>query len=325
MTAATHGPAGISGITYVLPAQRRSLQELAALGQLESDPALLEQFGFSHVYVAEEETPYALALSAATALLHEYAVTPDSIDMVLYCGTPSVAFAPAGSAVDAASSISSTQRFQYPATRLQYDLDLECASTLALDQLACTSLFSAVRIARALVETGDARRVLCVSSEFFPGCAGREAIYNCTSDAACAVLVDHNAERNRILASTHATKGYYWQGDAMRNEIVASYFPTAKHVIAETLKRAGWRPDDVSWVIPHNISIRSWEILLGLTGIPRERLWCRNVARMGHTLAGDNFINLRDAVCDGSVHPGDRLLLFSYGYGAHWTALALEA
>ena len=191
------------------------------------------------MYVAEEETPYSLALAAATALLHEYAVAPDSIDTLLYCGTPSVAFAPAGSAVDATSHLSSTQRFQYPATRLQYDLDLECASTLALDQLACTSLFSAVRIARALVETGDARRVLCVSSEFFPACAGREAIYNCTADAACAVLVDHDAERNRILASAHTTKGYYWQGDAMRNEIVASYFPTAKHVIAETLQTRG--------------------------------------------------------------------------------------
>ncbi len=139
------------------------------------------------------------------------------------------------------------------------------------------------------------------------------------------MLVDHNADRNRILASAHTTKGYYWQGDAMRNEIVASYFPAAKHVIEETLRRARWRPDEVTWVIPHNISIRSWEILLGLTGIPRERLWCRNIARIGHTLAGDNFINLRDAVSDGSVRPGDRLLLFSYGYGAHWTALALEA
>ena len=325
MTAAPPGIAGISAIAYALPAQRRSLRELHALGQLESDPALLEQFGFSHVYVAEEETPYSLALEAARALLHEYSVAPDSIDTLLYCGTPSVAFAAAGSAVDATSHISSTQRFQYPATRLQYDLDLECASTFALDQLACTSLFSAVRVARALVETGDARRVLCVSSEFFPVGAGREAIYNCTADAACAVLVDHSADRNRILASAHTTKGYYWQGDAMRNEIVASYFPTAKHVIEETLRRARWRPDEVTWVIPHNISIRSWEILLGLTGIPRERLWCRNIARIGHTLAGDNFINLRDAVSDGSVRPGDRLLLFSYGYGAHWTALALEA
>jgi len=325
VTTETHGTAGISGIAYALPAQRRSLRELAALGQLESDPALLEKFGFSHVYVAEEETPYSLALAAATSLLHEFAVAPNSIDTLLYCGTPSVAFAAAGSAVDAASHVSSTHRFQYPSTRLQYDLDLECASTLALDQLACTSLFSAVRIARALVATGDARRVLCVSSEFFPACAGREAIYNCTADAACAVLVDHDAERNRILASAQTTKGYYWEGDAMRNEIVASYFPTAKHVIAETLHRAGWRPDDVTWVIPHNISVRSWDILLGLTGIPRERLWSRNIARIGHTLAGDNFINLRDAVSDGSVRPGDRLLLFSYGYGAHWTALALEA
>ena len=27
----------------------------------------------------------------------------------------------------------------------------------------------------------------------------------------------------------------------------------------------------------------------------------------------------------GAVRPGERLLLFSYGYGAHWTALAVEA
>lgn len=324
MTAST-GTCGISAIAYALPQHRRSVRELDALGQLESDPAMLEQFGFGHVYVAEEETPYSLALAAATTLLRENAVSPATIDTLLYCGTPSVAFARAGSASDASSRIASTRRFDYPATRLQYDLGLECASALAIDQLACTSLFSAVRIARALIETGEARRVLCVSAEFFPECAGREAIYNCTSDAACAVLIDDSAERHRILASAHVTKGYYWEGDARRNEIVASYFPTAKHVIAETLRRAEWRPEDVTWVLPHNISVRSWEILLGLTGIARERLWCRNVARVGHTLAGDNFINLRDALEEGTVCPGDRLLLFSYGYGAHWTALALEA
>jgi 3-oxoacyl-[acyl-carrier-protein] synthase-3 len=321
----TAGTPGVSGIAYALPKQRRSLRELDALGQLASDPTLLEQFGFSHVYVAEDESPYSLALEAATALLREHDVAPSSIDTLLYCGTPTVAFARGGRAAEAEGHNSTTQRFQYPATRLQYDLGLECASTLALDQLACTSLFSAVRIARALIGIGDARRVLCVSSEFFPACAGREAIYNCTADAACAVLVDDSAERNRILASAHITKGYYWEGDTMPNEIVASYFPTAKHVIVETLRRAGWHPDDVTWVIPHNVSVRSWEILLGLAGIRRERLWSRNIPRIGHTLAGDNFINLRDALTDGSVCPGDRLLLFSYGYGAHWTALAMEA
>jgi 3-oxoacyl-[acyl-carrier-protein] synthase-3 len=316
---------GIRGVAYALPARRRSLSELETLGQLESDPRLLAQFGFDGVYVAEEETPYSLALAAATELLDEQHVAPDSINLLLYCGTSSIAFAPAGGTGDASSCLATTRRFQYPAARLQYDLGLEHASTIGIDQLACTSLFAAVRLARSLIAAGEARRVLCVSAEFFPQCAGRETIFNCTGDAGCAVLVDHAAERNRIVASAEITKGYYWDADTLRNEIVASYFPTAKHVIGETLRRAGWAPNDVSWIIPHNISVRSWEILLGLAGIPRARLWDRNVARLGHTLAGDNFINLRDAMDDGSIHPGDRLLLFSYGYGAHWTALAVEA
>ena len=62
----------------------------------------------------------------------------------------------------------------------------------------------------------------------FPPDAGREAIYNCTSDAACAVLVDagSRAQSHRLVGAD--TKGYYWECDAMRNEIVASYFPTAR-------------------------------------------------------------------------------------------------
>ena len=316
---------GIRGIAYALPAARRALSELETLGQLRSEPELLEQFGFAQVCVAEEETPYSLALTAASSLLDEQRVEPETVDTLIFCGTPSVAFSPAGNAGGAADHIATTRRFRYPATRLQYDLGLACASTLALDQLACTSLFAAVRMARALIQAADARRVLCVSAEFFPEDAGREALYNCTADASCAVLVDADVEGNRIVASAQTTKGYYWDADAMPNEIVASYFPTAASVIAQTLRRARWQPNDVSLVIPHNVSVRSWEILLGLTGIERARLWCRNVARIGHTLAGDNFINLRDAIDDGSVRPGDRLLLFSYGYGAHWTALALEA
>ena len=316
---------GIRGISYALPAARRALSELETLGQLRSEPELLEQFGFSQVCIAEEETPYSLALTAAASLLAEQRIEPQAVDTLIYCGTPSIAFSPAGSAGGAADDIATTRRFRYPATRLQYDLGLVGASTFALDQLACTSLFAAVRMARALIQAADARRVLCVCAEFFPEDAGREALYNCTADAACAVLVDAHSDRSRIVASAQTTKGYYWDADAMPNEIVASYFPTAAYVIAQALRRAGWSPNDVSLVIPHNVSVRSWEILLGLTGIERARLWCRNVARIGHTLAGDNFINLRDAIDDGSVTPGDRLLLFSYGYGAHWTALALEA
>ena len=167
--------------------------------------------------------------------------------------------------------------------------------------------------------------MLCVASEFFPADAGREAIFNCTSDAAVAVLVEREGGINRILSSAHVTKGYYWDPDALRDEVVASYFPTAKHVIERTVREAGWELTDVDWVIPHNVSRRSWDILMALAGLQGARLWSDNIGRIGHTLAGDNFINLHDALHAGRVQPGDRLLLFSYGYGAHWTGLAIEA
>jgi 3-oxoacyl-[acyl-carrier-protein] synthase-3 len=166
-------------------------------------------------------------------------------------------------------------------------------------------------------------RALCVASEFYPARAGREAIYNCTSDAACAVLLEHG-DRNRIAGAATITKGYYWNATAKREEVIASYFPTAVHAIRRTLASAGWHPDQVDWVIPHNVGVPSWEILLRLAGLPNARLWSRNVSAHGHTLAGDNFINLRDAAAAGDLRPGDRALLFSYGYGAHWTGLALE-
>ncbi len=318
---------GIPAISYAVPAVSRSVRELAAAGSLESDAGLLERFGFDRVGVAVEETPYDLALTAASDLLRDHHVDPLSIDALLYCGAPGViAFSKPRDAAARASALCDTGRFEYPGTRLQFDLGLDHATVLGLDQLACTAILGAVRLARALCVAEGLERVLCVASEFYPAAAGREAITNCTSDAACAVLVERDATRNRIVGGASVTKGFYWAGGAaMRDEVMASYFPTAVRVMRRTVADAGWQPDTVNWIMPHNVSATSWEILLRLAALPNARLWSGNIARIGHTLAGDNFINLRDALDGGAVNAGDRILLFSYGYGAHWTGLALEA
>lgn len=317
---------GISAIAYAMPAESCSVRELAAVGAVDSEPALLERFGFGSVRVAVEETPYDLALSAASRLIEEHDVDPASIDALIYAGAPgAIAFAKPRDAVEQSRGLCDARRFEYPGTRLQFDLGLNRATVAGMDQLACTALFGAVRMARALCVAEGLDRVLCVSSEFYPSLAGREAITNCTSDAACALLVEREAVRNRIVGAASVTKGYYWGGGAMRDEVMASYFPTAAHVIRRTVASAQWEPGSVSWIMPHNVSATSWEILLRLAGLPNARLWGDNIRRLGHTLAGDNFINLRDAEDSGALCPGDRVLLFSYGYGAHWTGLALEA
>jgi len=313
----------IAGISYVFPERSRTVGELAGDRQLNSSASTMESFGFGNVHVAVTETPYELALAASTRLLDESRVDRDSIGLLIYGGTPgSMSFAAQTDAEEAASGLCTMSRFKFPATRLQYDLGLHNAWPFAVDQLSCTTLLGAARLARSLCLTEGIERALCVSSEFFPANAGREAIFNCTSDAACAILIERNGTRNRIVS---ATKGYYWDVDALRDEIVASYFPTARHVLLRTIADAGWEPADVDWIIPHNVSMRSWQILSSLVRLPRARLFSDNIARHGHTLAGDNFINYRDALDGGCIQPGHRVVLFSYGFGAHWTGVAVEA
>ncbi|HMG95370.1 MAG TPA: 3-oxoacyl-[acyl-carrier-protein] synthase III C-terminal domain-containing protein [Gemmatimonadaceae bacterium] len=316
----------IAGISYVFPERSRTVGELAGDRQLNSSASTMESFGFGKVHVAVTETPYELALAASTRLLDESRVDRDSIGLLIYGGTPgSMSFAAQTDAEEAASGLCTMSRFKFPATRLQYDLGLHNAWPFAVDQLSCTTLLGAARLARSLCLTEGIERALCVSSEFFPANAGREAIFNCTSDAACAILIERNGTRNRLVSATNVTKGYYWDIDALRDEIVASYFPTARHVLLRTISDAGWEPADVDWIIPHNVSMRSWQILSSLVRLPRARLFSDNIARHGHTLAGDNFINYRDALDGGCIQPGHRVVLFSYGFGAHWTGVAVEA
>ncbi len=315
----------ILAVSYAFPSNSRGVEELALAGQLRSEPALLRRAGFGRVYVAAEESPYELGLSSARALLDESGLNPAEVGLVLYSGAAGeTAFLPGSATETGRGALRTVDRFRFPATRLQYDLALGNASVIGVDQLGGTSLFGAIRVARALCLAEGIDYALCVSVDFMPTDAAREVIFTCTSDAACSILVGRDSGRNRIVASRHVTKGFFWEADRLRDEMLGAYFPTARTVIQKTLDDAGWNASDVDWVIPHNVNLRSWEILLVLTGMRKARLWSRNVPRDGHT-PSDNFINLRDALDSGSVRTGERVLLFGYGYGAHWTAMAMEA
>ena len=167
----------ISGIAYAYASASRSVRDLAGAGSLESDPDVLERFGFGRVNVAVEESPYQLAHAAASRLLAEQRVDPTTVGLLIYGGTPgAMAFAAATDSDAGAAALCTADRFRYPATRLQHELGLEGAAVLALDQLACTTLFGAIRVARAMMAAEGIERALCVASDFYPAHAGREAL-----------------------------------------------------------------------------------------------------------------------------------------------------
>ena len=305
----------IAGIEYALPDRAVTLDALAADGRLRSDPGTLREFGFEQAWIAGSEAAD-LPLRAARRLLETAAIDRAQVDAILYAG------AAPGSHATGETLLGG---FSYPVSRLQYELGLGAARTYGISQTGCLGLMAAVALGRALlIADTEVRHVLCVSADVLPPRSTREILYNVISDGACALLLARGDGPNRILAERQITKGYYWDCDALGNEIVAAYFPTARAVIRDTLETAGLRPDDVALVVPHNVSLRSWEILLRLTGLRRDQLYADNIAARGHMIAGDNFMNLKDAAAAGRLRRGDRTLLFNFGFGASWACLLLE-
>jgi 3-oxoacyl-[acyl-carrier-protein] synthase-3 len=309
-------PVGITAIEYVLGTETVSIRELEARGMLETPASRLQEFGFHCVRLSLASSSE-MGLRAAQKLLETGCVDPESVDAIFYAGAT-----PQSHAVGTDDSRSA---FNYPVAQLQYELELTRAVTMGVSQLGCAGLMTAVSLARSfLISHESAMRVLCVSSDVLPAGSRREMIYNVISDGACALLVEKGATRNRIVDYRQVTKGYYWDLTTKKNEIAAAYFPTARAIMQDTLRKCEIDWTSVGLILPHNVSLRSWEILLGLVGAPAEKLFSDNIPRFGHVIAADNWINLRDAVECGRVRPHDKLLLFTYGFGANWACMLLE-
>jgi 3-oxoacyl-[acyl-carrier-protein] synthase-3 len=308
--------AGVSAIEYCLPSQSLSLRELAKAGLLTSSPEQLQEFGFDCCYISDAPAE-SLAVRAAEQLLSKTGVERESIGLMLYASAIASGHQMAGEEF--------LSHFNYPAAKLQYELGLLRARSVGISQSGCIGLTNAVKFAGDFLCTNpQAERALCVSADVLPRGAPREIMYNVISDGACAVLVERNSSRNRILAHRAITKGYYWDCVARKQEIMAAYFPTAKNVIEDVLSAAGCLAEELRMVLPHNVSRRSWEILLGLLSVKKEQLFLDNIACKGHVIAADNWINLKDVTDRRLLTAGDKLLMFNFGFGANWAATLIE-
>lgn len=310
---------GISGLGYRLADATLSVEELERAGLLTSPAATLQSMGFERAHVAKsDEERSDLAVSAARSVLEEGGIDPKSVDVMIFFGAldPDPPPNRDGLLID---------RFRYPASRVQHELGLTRAVAFGVGQQGCASLATALRLSRALVRSGDARRVLCVGADVVPDGYRREVIYNILSDGACAVLVDADEQRLQPVAFRQVTKGYYWDSASRRTEIVAAYYPTARTVVNDALETAGLTTADVALFIPDNISLQSWKVLLELIDIDENRAYLDNIAAHGHFVSADNVVNLKDALAVRPLDAGDTIVLFTFGFGANWSATVLRA
>lgn len=91
--------------------------------------------------------------------------------------------------------------------------------------------------------------------------------------------------------------------------------------IQDVLTAAKLTTDEVDLYIPHQANIRIINAAIDVLHIPRSRVF-NNLDRYGNTSAGSVPLAMDEAISEGHLKPGDRVMLSGFGAGLAWgTAL----
>ena len=309
----------VSRLGWSLGGRCQSVEDAARREQLLSDPAALRQAGFAtHHVCTEDESAYALARAA----LGRSGVEADKIDVLLY-STCLPALGQEGGETSFRHSRDVKDLMRFPAMRLQAEHGLVRANVIGIHQQACTGMLGTLRVGRALMtaESG-VNQVLCLTADRFPSGARYEQAYNLISDGAAACLLSRSRGDFRLLGVHHLSVGAMLE--ANDDQTAGSFFSYSCRIADELLAAAGMSMSELRWFVPQNLNRAALDVLTRLLELPADRVWCPDVARIGHVISADNVINLASLKASGRLQRGDRVLTSMAGFGSHWQAALLE-
>lgn len=89
------------------------------------------------------------------------------------------------------------------------------------------------------------------------------------------------------------------------------------------LEKAGMKPEDITWLVPHQANIRIIDSTRERLGLPPEKVYV-NIDRYGNTSAASIPIALSEMHEKGLLKKGDIVLLVSFGAGFTWGAVLMR-
>lgn len=328
--------AAIEAVEFLLPARTETSEELAQRYPDWSLDKLAERTGVRARRIAsEDECASDLAVAAARRLFDEHGFEPADFDFVLLC--------------------TQTPDYLLPTTAclVQEQLGLP-RSVGALDiNLGCSGYVYALGMAKGMIETGQASRVLLITADTYsklvhPGDKSVRALFG---DGAAATAVgggetaaigpflygtDGRGAQDLIVpmsgmrepfgdekppeitdrfGNTRSARHVYMNGKAIVDFSLREV-PPAVHGLCE---RAGITLDDVDAVVPHQASARVLDGLRRKLDLSEDRFLVY-MQEIGNTVSCSIPIALARAEADGRLNPGDRLLLVGFGVGLSWGA-----
>jgi len=280
-------------------------------------------------YAAPGETTSDMGLKASLQCLERAGVSPEDIDLII---VPTV-----------------TPDTIFPATAnwIQGKLGNKKAWSFDLNA-GCSGYVYALSVASSLLAAGRNRYALVVGTEKMTAISDFTDRTTCVlfgDAAACFLLEGVDAADN---PQGFGLRHFYTQSDGTLAPILLQHAggsnkpPTYKTVAAhehfiymegqevyknavkrmsqasrEVLAMAGVDAADVDYFVAHQANARIIEAVQRMLKVPAEKVYI-NVQRYGNTTSATIPLCVDELVCDGKLHDGSKLVLFTFGTGFTW-------
>ncbi len=312
----------IKGTGSALPARRVDNAELAAMVDT-TDEWIVERTGIRSRYIAGDgETTASLAAEAARLAIEAAGLQPADIGLiVLATATPD-------------------QTFPSSATKVQALLGID--DCIAFDVHAvCTGFLYALTVADSMLRGGSARNALVIGAETFSRILDWEDRTTCVlfgDGAGALVLAAEEGEAGILATRLHAdgrhndmlyvdggpsTTGTVGKLRMKGREVFRHAVVNLADVLREVIDAAGYAPDEVDWVVPHQANARILDATARKLGLASEKI-IMTVDRHANTSAASVPLALDVAIRDGRIKRGDLIVLEAMGGGFTWGGAALR-
>ena len=315
-------PSRIAGTGSYLPAQVLTNHDLARRIDT-SDAWIRARTGIRERRIAApDETTSDLAEHAARGALAAAGLAPTDVDLIVVATT--------------------TPDIVFPSTACILQAKLGARGGPAFDvQAVCSGFVYALAIADQMVSGGLARNALVIGAEIYSRILDWNDRGTCVlfGDGAGAVVLLPSGEPGILSCHLHADGAYRnilcVPGSLNAGEVAGSpfvrmdgpaVFKFAVNVMTqvgnEALAANEVTAAAVDWLIPHQANIRIIDATAKKLGVPSERI-VSTVERHANTSAASIPLALDEAVRDGRIKVGHRVLLIGVGGGFTWGSVFL--
>ena len=342
MEVTVHSKATILGVSSYLPANRLTNEQLAIEYPGWSVDKIFEKTGIkSRPIASKDDSCSSMAIEASKRLFEKLNIEPSSIDYVLLC--------------------TQSPDYKLPTTAciVQHKLGIP-TSAGALDfNLGCSGYVYGLSLAKGLIESGQSKNVLLITSELYSRYINDQdkSVRTLFGDAATATLVGvtesndehisgvvlgsdgagdknlmvpHGGSLNPIeelsnVATVDGSGNYRSLADLYMNgaEILTFTLKSVPQLVANVLDKANLENSEVDKVVFHQANKFMLDKLRKKTLFTEEQFLV-SYEHYGNTVSSTIPLGLELAQNEGKLKSGDNVLLCGFGVGYSWAGAIIK-